>query len=489
MVVIRHALARSRKQAMADRHIHFVTGKLAEASLRSLLSELAPRAGFDYSVQVLNITVAALMTTTWVAKRIEVPEAATEVMVTGYCRGDLSEIEAVAKLPVVRGPKDLRLLPDWFDQPTLADDYGEYDVEIIAEINHAPSFTLAQILEEARRLKQAGADRIDIGCDPGAIWIGVAECVQALVDEGFQVSVDSLEPREIAPAVAAGASLVLSVNSSNRQHAADWGCEVVVIPDDPKSLSGFDETIEFLAQRNVPFRLDPILEPISFGFTESIVRYYETRRRYPEVEMMMGIGNLTELTDVDSAGLNVMLLGICQELGIRSVLTTQVINWAQTSVRECDLARRLMRYALNHRTLPKRIEPRLVTLRDAKVTEPTEEELARLPGEIKDQNYRIFVAQQLLHLVASGMHLTDTDPLALFEKLDETKPTNLSPSHAFYLGYELCKAMTAMHLGKQYRQDEALDWGYLTHEEVSHRINLHKDRPDRERSEKNDERS
>ncbi|PQO37816.1 dihydropteroate synthase [Bremerella cremea] len=469
---------------MARPQIHFVTGKLAEASLRSILLKLSDLANFDYTVQVLNITVAALMTTEWIAKRIEVPPGTSKVMVTGYCRGDLKEIETVAQVPVERGPKDLRQLPEWFNQPTLADDYGEYDVAIIAEINHAPSFTLAQIVAEAKILKAEGADLIDIGCNPGSVWNGVGDCVQALRDVGLRVSVDSLNSAEIASAVEAGAELVLSVNSTNREHAAEWGCEVVVIPDDPKSLRGFDETINYLVAHNVPFRLDPILEPISFGFTESIVRYYETRRRYPDAEMMMGIGNLTELTDADSAGINVMLLGVCQELGIRSVLTTQVINWAQTSVRECDLARRLMRYALAHRTLPKRIEPRLVTLRDPSISEPSEEELERLPQELKDQNYRLFVARQMLHLVSSGLHLEDVDPFSLFEKLEATKPTNLSPSHAFYLGFELCKAMTALHLGKQYRQDEALDWGYLTHAEQSHRINLHKDRsrraPDKE---------
>jgi len=482
-------MGRSRNGAMPEPHIHFVTGKLAESSLRSVLAQLAPKAGFEYSVQVLNITVAALMTADWVAKRIEVPPGATQVMVTGYCRGDLKQIEAVAKVPVERGPKDLRQLPDWFDQPSLADDYGEYDVEIIAEINHAPSFTLEEILTEAHELRAAGSDRIDVGCDPGSVWTGVADCVKALCDQGFAVSVDSLEPREIAPAVSAGASLVLSVNSSNREYAADWGCEVVVIPDDPKTLQGFDETINYLVGKNVPFRLDPILEPISFGFTESIVRYFETRRRYPDAEMMLGIGNLTELTDADSAGINVMLLGICQELGIRSVLTTQVINWARTSVKECDLARRLMRYALEHRTLPKRIEPKLVTLRDPKLSEPSEEELAQLPEQLKDNNYRLFVAQQMLHLICSDLHLQDDDPFSLFEKLEATNPTNMNPSHAFYLGFELCKAMTAMHLGKQYRQDEALDWGYLTHAEQSHRINLHKDRRKSPKSQETDDES
>lgn len=461
---------------MARSQIHFVTGKLAEPSLRNLLAELAPKAGFDYTIQVLNITVAALMTPTWIAKRIEVPSGTTEVLVTGYCQGDLKIIEQAAGVPVQRGPKDLRQLPDWFQQPELADDYGEFDIEILAEINHAPSFTLPEILAEARRLQNDGADRIDIGCDPGAVWSGVADCVKALCDEGFRVSIDSLHPDEIALAVQAGADLVLSVNSSNRDFAADWGCEVVVIPDDPKTLRGFDETIRYLEKRGVSFRLDPILEPISFGFTESLVRYHTVRREYPHAEMMMGIGNLTELTDSDSAGINIMLLGICQELGIRSVLTTQVINWAQSSVRECDLARRLMHYAVHHQTLPKRIEPRLVTLRDPKVTELSPEELDRLPRELKDQNYRLFVAQQMLHLIASDMHLKDQDPFMLFEKLQAKQPRNLNASHAFYLGFELCKAMTALHLGKQYRQDEALDWGFLTREEKSHRIDFLKQR-------------
>ena len=143
----------------------------------------------------------------------------------------------------------------------------------------------------------------------------------------------------------------------------DWGCEVVVIPDAPGTLEGLEETIGLLERDNVAMRLDPILEPIGFGFANSLQRYMEVRRQFPSAEMMMGIGNLTELTDADSAGINVLLLGICQELGVRSVLTTQVIHWARCSVQECDLARRLVYYAVNGRTLPKHVEPRLVMLR------------------------------------------------------------------------------------------------------------------------------
>src|SRR5207253_4893726 len=113
-----------------------------------------------------------------------------------------------------------------------------------------------------------------------------------------------------------------------------------------------------------------VLEPIGFGFAASLGRYLEARRRFPDAEMMMGIGNLTELTDADSAPINVLLLAFCQELGIRSVLTTEVINWARSSVRECDLARRLVYHATSHHTLPKRLHPRLVILRYTKLLRP-----------------------------------------------------------------------------------------------------------------------
>ena len=42
--------------------------------------------------------------------------------------------------------------------------------------------------------------------------------------------------------------------------------------------------------------------PIGAGFAASLGRYLETRRRHPGAEMLMGIGNLTELTEADTTG-------------------------------------------------------------------------------------------------------------------------------------------------------------------------------------------
>ncbi|MFK8113377.1 MAG: DUF6513 domain-containing protein, partial [Rubripirellula sp.] len=413
------------------RHIHFVTGKLAEPSLRRVVEDLAQSVGFEYSIGVMPITVAALLTPRWIAARLKIPAVATEVLLPGYCDTDLASIEAVTNLPVRVGPRDLRALPEYFGQQRN-EDYGAYAIEIIAEINHAPRMSIQEIVRLAKRYKASGADVIDVGCDPSDIWVSVADCVKAVKHEGLRVSIDSLNPREIGLATAAGAELVLSVNSSNRVAAVDWGCEVVVIPDDPKSLAGFDETIEFLASRNIPMRLDPILEPIGCGFAESLGRYIATRQRYPDAEIMMGIGNLTELTDVDSAGINVMLLGICEELGIRSVLTTEVINWARSSVRECDLARRLVHFAVRESIPPKRVDDQLVALRDSKLYPQGEASLAQLAASLKDNNYRVFAEQDRLRLLAAGVDLQSDNAFDLFRQLMATQPTNVDASHAFY---------------------------------------------------------
>ena len=454
------------------RHIHFVTGKLAAPSLGQIVGELSEQVGFAYSIQIMPITVAALLTPKWIAPRLTIPTEATEVLLPGYCDTDLAPIEAVTSLPIRVGPRELRALPEFFGRKRT-EDYGEHTIEIIAEINHAPRLSLNEILAIAKRYRESGADVIDVGCDPGATWSRVAECVTALRDHGHRVSIDSLNPEEIEAATRAGAELVLSVNSSNRDAAPDWGCEVVAIPDDPKSAmedSGpFDETIEWLANKDVPMRLDPILEPIGCGFAESLFRYMTTRRKYPDAEMMMGIGNLTELTDVDSAGVNVMLLGICEELRIRSVLTTEVINWARSSVRECDLARRLIHFAVQHSIPPKRVDGSLVMLRDEKLFPLGSDALQELAESLKDNNYRLFAESGQLHLLAAGVHLRSDNAFDLFKQLMATQPKNVDPSHAFYLGYELAKATTALTLGKQYNQDQALSWGFMTDPEDNHR--------------------
>lgn len=450
---------------MQQEQIHFVTGRLAEAALRETVGKLAGRLGFGYTIQVMPITVAALMTPKWIAPRLEVPSGTTRIILPGFCGDELGPVRELTAVPVVRGPKDLRDLPAFFAQPDTPPDWSEYDIEILAEINHAPRLELTKLCAEAQRFAEAGADMIDVGCDPAGGWTGVGDAVKALRDLGLRVSIDSFDRAEVTAAVAAGAELVLSVNSSNREWAAELGVELVVIPDRLEAWQELEDTAEYVAGRGCLWRADPILEPIGMGFAVSLERYLQARRRWPDAKFLMGVGNLTELSDCDSAGINFLLLAICQEVGIRSVLTTEVINWARTSVAECNWARRLLKYSVERKVPPKRLLDRLVMLRDVRLSAFGREALDQLASEIKDRNLRLFAEPDGLYALAEHRLWAAEDPFELFDQLTAEPSLGIDPSHAFYLGYELAKAELARQLGKQYTQDEALNWGLATVDE------------------------
>ena len=134
----------------------FVTGRLAEFALRRVLDDLAPRAGFHAEVAVLPISVAALMTPRWVARHLEVAEGVDRVILPGYCQGDLAPVvERARGVPVESGPEDLRDLPRHFGQAGGEPaGYGAYDIEILAEINHAPRLERDELIRQARAISR-----------------------------------------------------------------------------------------------------------------------------------------------------------------------------------------------------------------------------------------------------------------------------------------------------------------------------------------------
>lgn len=449
--------------------ILFVTGRLAEHSLREVVDRLVVTLGFDAELSVQKISVAALLTVDWLLGKLTLSRGTDRVILPGYCAGDLERLKAaLGGVPVERGPKDLHELPAFFRQTASAPrDYGRHAIEILAEINHADQRPPADTLAEAERLKRDGADVIDLGTTPGGRWREIGTVTRELIARGLRVSVDSFDPGEVEDATRAGAELVLSVHRGNAENAKNWGTEVVVVPERPEDedwLDQLEQAASTLERDQVRHRLDPILEPIGFGFARSLGRYLSARGRFPNASMMMGIGNLTELTEVDSAGVNALLVGFCAELSVGSVLTTEVIPWARSSVREVVAARELMDYAVRNHALPKHVDSRLVMLRDAKIFEHGRDALERLQRSIKDANFRLFAEEGEIVAVNRDLLERSSDPFDLFARLGVDEP-----SHAFYLGWEMMKASLALQLGKQYVQDEALRWGLLSVEETKHR--------------------
>jgi dihydropteroate synthase len=176
---------------------------------------------------------------------------------------------------------------------------------------------------------------------------------------------------------------------------------------------------------------------------------------------MMGVHHLSELTDADSTGINALLMGIAQELKLSFVLTTEVAPWARGSVRELDIARRLMHYAVSTGVPPKRLEEGLLTIKPSRLLRQDEAVLHEMQAALTDPNFRIFIADQQICVFNAAQFVSGADIEAIFEQLAVDEP-----GHAFYLGHELTKAQLALQLGKNYQQDQPLHWGYLTPKEV-----------------------
>jgi dihydropteroate synthase-like protein len=229
----------------------------------------------------------------------------------------------------------------------------------------------------------------------------------------------------------------------------------VLIPAKPHSLTSLYRAIDLCIKSGKPFIADAILDPIHFGLTDSIVRYQKLRKKYPDIQIMMGIGNLTELTDADTTGINALLFGIISELDVNAVLATSVSPHAVNAIAEADIARRMMFAAKQDSRLPRGYSNDLLGLHDRRPFTYNEDEIREIAAQIKDPSFRIQVSESGLHIYNRDGLFEHTDPFALYPhlKVDD------DASHAFYLGVELARAQIAWQLKKRYVQDQELDWG------------------------------
>lgn len=435
-------------------HVVLLTGHLAERRVLGVMEGLG-RERFDWTVLDVGVKVAALMTEEIIRRRVTLPPEATRVVVPGRCRADLAALAAHFGVPVERGPDELVDLPQYFGRGARQADLSGHDLRIFAEIVEAPESTIEQVLARAAAHRAAGADVIDIGGLPDTPFPHLAELVKELKLQGFLVSIDSADMAEIETGVRAGADFILSLNETTVERAPDLGAVPVIVPARPGDLDSLTRACERMEAMGLPYMADPILDPIHFGFTESIVRYHEFRRRMPQAEMLMGTGNLTELTEADTTGITAMLVGICSELAIRNVLIVQVSPHTRRTVHEHDAARRIMFAARRDGGLPKGYSDALLGLHDKRPYANTPAGIAAAKEAVRDRNYRIEVAVDGIHVYNRDVHLTHTDAFDFFPGLG----VETDGGHAFYLGAELARAEIAFALGKRYAQDNPLTWG------------------------------
>jgi len=432
----------------------FLTGRLAQKALERVLHAMAP-APFAWEVREIGLQVAGLMTADLIRRRVLAPLAADRIMVPGRCRGDLAALTSYYGIPVERGPDDLKDLPHFFNRTAGSSDLSKQDIAIFAEIIDAPQLPVEAILARAALLRADGADVIDLGCLPATPFPHLEDAVRTLKQNGYAVSVDSLEPDELRRGGQAGADYLLSLTPDTLWLADELAAVPVLIARAPSDEASLYQSIEHMLARGRRFYADPILDPIPFGLTASIVRYYRVRERFPQVPILMGIANLTELVEADTSGINAVLLGIAAELHVAAILTTQVAEHARRVVREVDVARRIMYAAREGNALPKGISDQLLTVHARHPYTDAPAEIKETARAILDPNFRVQVAIDGVHVYNRDGHHVARDAFELWPRLQ----LDNDGAHAFYMGVELARAEIAYQLGKRYVQDQPLDWG------------------------------
>src|ERR1700722_15584442 len=434
--------------------ILFLTGRLAQNRLETVLQGMQPTA-FDWSVLSVGVKVAALMTEPILMRRLPRPINADRVLVPGRCRADLARLTQEFGVSFQRGPDELRDLPMFFGKAGAALDLSRHALRIFAEIVDASQMSLEAVLARAEVLRVEGADVIDLGCLPDTQFPHLEDAVRELKAKGLAVSVASADPDELRRGGIAGADYLLSLTERNLAIAEETGARPVLIPAQHGDLASLYRAAEDAQKRGLSFILDPVIDPIHFGFTESLSRYRDVRARLPDAEMLMGTGNLTELTDADSVGVTAVLLGICSELSIANVLAVHVSPHTRRTIQEHDAARRVMFAAAADDSLPRGYGRALLQVHDQKPFPYSSEEIAEISAQVKDATYRIEGTEEGIHIYNRAGHFVAQDAFALFDKLGVER----DGAHAFYLGAELTKAEIAFQLGNRYAQDEPLDWG------------------------------
>jgi dihydropteroate synthase-like protein len=209
---------------------------------------------------------------------------------------------------------------------------------------------------------------------------------------------------------------------------------------------------------------DLVLEPPFMGLFESFEAYGSFRKKHPRVPLFFGAGNVSEMIDADSPGVNALLAAVAGELGVDLLFTVEASGKTRGSVRELSFAADMMYLAKKRKAPPKDLGVDLLRLKDKRkpVVSGKEEkahviEASRLPRDVlEDAHFRITVSDRIEVLYSSGkkqkLRFVGSSAEAVYKKILSRKLIK-DMTHAAYLGRELAKAEIALRIGKVYVQD------------------------------------
>lgn len=353
---------------------------------------------------------------------------------------------------------------------------------VVAEIPNAPHLSDRGIKGIARYYKNSGAGIIDIGMivgeDNSEKIPGIVKAIKSAAK--IPISIDSLNKNEILASVSSGIDLILSIDFTNLEIASSIEIPSVIIPRDRKGripmdgnkrITLIEKLIEKLKKQNYEkFIVDLVLDPLNMGFADSIVNYARFRKKHRGVPMLLGAGNITELTDADSIGINAALAGIASELEIDLLFTTEASQKTRGCVVELSNSAKMMYLSRKREQYPKDLGIDLLYLKEKRrienVVDPKEKSIEEISittdrePHLEGVEFRIYVDNGRINVVYyesknPKLKLTGDSASKIYKGILNRGLTK-NPEHAAYLGKELEKAEIALKLGKNYVQDRGL---------------------------------
>ncbi|MFZ2411531.1 MAG: dihydropteroate synthase-like protein [Candidatus Methanoperedens sp.] len=490
------------------RKLLVVTGKLAENAVRKSVQDEA-------DVLVLDIDVAAFVTPA-LLRRFLPDKKYDLILIPGLASGDFSGLEKELNTKIRLGSKhavDLDFVLSFADtidfskkvpacelliekrrsgafEKTLEIEErsvspltikgvklgGNSRMKVMAEIVDAGHLSRGELTKKISYYIESGADIIDLGISldtkPDKVRAAVKTAKSAT---DAPLSIDTLDPVLINTALDSGIDIVLSLNSENIREVKDNiilnSAAAVIIPDCVEELESLFKNIEYAQNSGIRNIIaDPVLEPAGHGLVESIDRYYEFRKRDRETPLFFGAGNVTELIDADSIGVNAMLSGIAMELGGSILFTPEFSSKAHNSVSELKTASMMMALARERGSAPKDLGIDMLSIKEKR-----RREFGLLPGNATEAK-----GNEKWHLDPAGcfkIEITDEEyhngkihPGKIVVKHNDSSITGETAKevldtiirlglvsrldHAGYLGRELMKAELALKFKRSYSQDD-----------------------------------
>jgi dihydropteroate synthase-like protein len=331
---------------------------------------------------------------------------------------------------------------------------GTSRIKVLAEIMDAHrQENLKDTVQQAFR---SGADIVDLGFGFDATADDVARCFSLVADEPGPLAIDSQDPALISASLFR-ADLVLSLHDGNLplvgKDVADAGIVTVIVP----SRKTLEENIRFAEETGITCIVaDPLLQPVGSGLVRSFTAFPD-HFRYP---LFFGAGNVVELLDADSPGMNALLAGIAKEIGASVIFTSEHSDKTKGSIREMRTATEMMALSTD-RPYPKDLGIDLLILKEKRRRkEPplsysslacasrTEEELRYDPKG----NFRIGIEDDQIVAVINGHAIRGRSWMDVFDAILKNGDVSLL-DHAAYLGKELYKAELAIRFRRSFEQD------------------------------------